>query len=129
MKDFSVVEVIGSGWAEEHFKRLPRVVWVPKLDSALYMLANGRVDIYVMNEFSGIESIRTMMKRSSPFQENFKKIIVSPHTLEKIHYSLLINKNSKWSGLVPRVNAVLEAIKRDGTYDRILQRYLTIEGK
>jgi len=129
MKDFSVVEVFGSGWAEEHFKGLPHVVWVPKLDSALYMLANGRVDIYVMNEFSGIESIRSMMKKPSPFQENFQKIIVAPNTLEEIHYSLLVNKNSRWSGLVPRINATLDAIKRDGTYDRILQRYLTIEGK
>ena len=129
MKDFSVVEVIGSGWAEEHFKNLPHVVWVPKLDSALYMLANGRVDLYVMNEFSGIESIRSMMKKPSPFQENFKKITVAPHTLEEIHYSLLINKNSRWAGLVPRINATLDTLKRDGTYDRILRRYLTIEGK
>jgi len=129
MKDFSVVEVVGSGWAEERFKKLPHVVWVPKLDSALYMLANGRVDLYVMNEFSGIELIRAMMKKPSPFQENFKKIVVSPNTLGEIRYSLLINKNSKWASLVPRINAILKEIKRDGTYDRILKRYLTLEGQ
>jgi ABC-type amino acid transport substrate-binding protein len=82
-----------------------------------------------MNEFSGVELIRAMMAKPSPFQDNFKKIVVSPNTLGEIRYSLLINKNSQWAGLVPRINATLEAIKRDGTYDRILKRYLTLEGQ
>jgi len=129
LKPFRVVEVTGAGWAEEHFKDLPHMVWVPKLTSALYMLANGRVDIYVMNEFSGIETIKTMIQTPSPFQENFKKIIVCPHTLETISYSLLINKDSKWATLVPKINATIDAIKEDGTYDRIMQKYLTIDPK
>jgi len=126
MKPFKVVEVIGAGWAEENFKDLPHLIWVPKLSSALYMLANGRVDIYVMNEFSGIETIRRMRKEPSPFQENFNKIIVTPHTLEKISYSLLINKNSPWAYLVPKINTILKELKQDGTYDRILQKYLNL---
>ena len=129
LKHFSQVEVSGDGWAEGHFKGLPNVVWAPKLSSALYMLANGRVDIYVINEFSGTESIRKMMHTPSPFQENFKKIIVGPHTLETISYSLLINKTSKWADLIPKINETLEALKRDGTYDKILSKYLTIEDK
>jgi len=129
MKNFKVVEVVGAGWAQEHFKNLPNVIWVPKLSSALNMLANGRVDIYVMNEFSGVEAIRSMRNTPSPFQENFKKIIVAPHTLAKISYSLLINKDSQWSMLVPRINATLEKIKEDGTYGRIMERYLNIDAK
>ncbi len=129
MKNFKVVEVVGAGWAEEHFKNLPNVIWVAKLSSALNMLANGRVDIYVMNEFSGVEAIRSMRNTPSPFQENFKKIIVAPHTLAKISYSLLINKDSQWSMLVPRINATLKRIKEDGTYDRIMKRYLNIDTK
>jgi len=126
MKPYKVVEVIGAGWAEENFKDLPHLIWVPKLTSALYMLANGRVDIYVMNEFSGVEAINSMLKRPSPFQENFQKIIASPHTLKEINYSLLINKNSPWAHLIPRINAILKEIKKDGTYDRIMKKYLRI---
>jgi len=129
LKKFTIVEVSGDGWAEGHFKGLPNVVWAPKVSSALYMIANGRVDLYVINEFSGKESIRTMLKTPSPFQENFKKIITGPHTLETISYSLLINKNSPWAHLIPRINATLEEIKRDGTYDRIMKKYLSIDGK
>ncbi|NPA65222.1 MAG: amino acid ABC transporter substrate-binding protein [Epsilonproteobacteria bacterium] len=129
MKPFKVVEVVGAGWAEENFKDLPHLIWVPKLSSALYMLANGRVDIYVMNEFSGIEAIRTMMKTSSPFQENFKKIIASPHTLKEINYTLLINKDSPWAFLVPKINAIIDDIKKDGTYDKIMEKYLQITPK
>jgi len=126
MKPFKVVEVIGAGWAEENFKDLPHLIWVPKLSSALYMLANGRVDIYVMNEFSGIELINSMLKKPSPFRENFRKIVASPHTLEEFNYSLLINKNSPWASLVPKINATLKEIKKDGTYDRIMKKYLQI---
>jgi len=127
MRDFRVVEVIGAGWSEEKFKDLPHVYWAPKLSSALYMLANGRADIYVMNEFSGIEIVRTMLQTPSPFQENFKKIIVCPNTLEKIDYTLLINKNSPWANLVPKINQILEQMKQDGTYEKIMGRYLKIE--
>ena len=127
LKKFTVVEVSGDGWAEGHFKGWPNVVWAPKVSSALYMIANGRVDLYVINEFSGMASIRTMLQKPSPFQENFKKIITGPHTLETITYSLLINKTSKWAGLIPRINATLDAIKRDGTYDKILSKYLSID--
>jgi len=129
LKQFSQVEVSGDGWAEGHFKGLANVTWAPKLSSALFMLANGRVDIYVINEFSGTESIRKMIESPSPYRENFKKIIIGPHTLETINYSLLINKTSKWAGLIPKINETLEALKRDGTYDKILSKYLTIGDK
>jgi len=129
LKEYRIVDVVGAGWAEEHFRDFPHMIWAPKLSSALYMLANGRVDIYVMNEFSGIEIIKSMLKTNSPFQENLKKIVICPHTLETINYSLLINKKSKWANLVPRINRILDEMKHDGTYDKIIGRYLSIDLK
>ncbi len=129
LRDYRIVDVVGEGWAEEKFKHFPHVIWAPKLTSAFYLLANGRADIYVSNEFFGIAFIQSLLKQNTPFRENLKQIMVCSNNLEKIEYALLINKRSKWARLIPRINATIDQIKRDGTYDKIMRRYLQIDAQ
>jgi len=123
LKGFRIVDVIGSGWAEEHFKDLD-VTWAPSYDSALNMLASGRVDIYVLAKYQGSMDIRKRISSHAPFSDGLRKVIVGPHTLSEIRYSLLIRKNSPFVGIVPEFNRVLRELHQDGSYQAILDRHL-----
>jgi len=122
LKPFKVVETIGSGWSEEHFKDL-NIIWAPTHTTALNMLANGRADIYVLGREPGISDIIERINKKSPYREGFKKIMVGQHTLTTINYCLLIRKNSNYIGIIPEFNRTLHNLKEDGTYQSFLRKY------
>ncbi len=124
LKGFKIVDTIGSGWAEENLKGLD-VVWAPSYSSALYMLANGRVDIYVLGKYPGMSVLQKLIEEKSPYSQNLKKIIPGPHQLATIHFSLLIRKDSPYAALVPQINRVLRQMRKEGVYQAILNRYFS----
>jgi len=125
--NFIVVDYIGAGWAKEHYKNLKHVIWVPKNTNALLMIANKRADIYMSNEFIAISTIKKLIKQYPQYKENLKKIIACPHVFEKFKFSLLIRKDSKFVNIIPKFNKVLKEMKKDGTYDKILKKYISID--
>jgi len=124
-KDYKVIEYIGAGWSEEHYKNLD-MVWVPKQSNAFIMLANKRGDIYVTSEFIGASSIKSLIKEKPQYKENLQKLIATPNSLTVLKFNLLIQKNSKYIDIIPKLNKALKQMKKDGTYDKILNKYLTI---
>ena len=128
LKGFKIVEIVGSGWSEERLKGMD-VVWVPQNNNAYLMLANRRADVYISNKYLGFWTIQHLIREYPLFSDNLKKLISCDHSLEKIHYSLLINKKSKWTSLIPELEKALKTMKSDGTYDRILKRYVEMGSK
>jgi polar amino acid transport system substrate-binding protein len=122
LKPFTVVETIGSGWSEEHFKGL-NVIWAPTYSTALNMLANGRVDIYILGKEPGITDIVDRINKHVPYSEGLQNIVVGPHSLAEIPYCLLIRKDSKFIDIIPKFNRTLKNMKQDGTYKKIFDKY------
>ena len=122
LKNFKIVETIGSGWSEEHFKGLD-VIWAPTYSSAINMLANGRADVYVLGKYPAMADLQQRIKKGTLYSENLKKIIPGPHQLAEVNFSLLIRRNSPYADLIPRINRILAQMKREGLYQAILDRY------
>jgi len=126
-KNYKVVDYIGAGWAQDHYKNLKNVIWVPKNTNALLMVANKRADIYLSDEFIGVNTIKKLIKQYPQYKENLKKLIICPHVFAKLNFSLLIRKDSKFVNIIPKFNKVLKEMKEDGTYNKILKKYLSIK--
>ncbi len=123
LKGFRIVETIGSGWSEENFKDLD-VTWVPSFESGIRMLAAGRVDIFVLGKYPGLIKIHQRIEQSVSYADDLKMIVPSPAPLVQLPYSLLIRKDSPFVDIIPRINRILGQMKRDGSYQKILDRYL-----
>ena len=123
LRGFKLVDTIGAGWAEENFKGLD-VIWASSHSSALNLLASGRVDIYVLGKYPGLVDIRRRIAENVPYSEGLRKLVVGPHTLHEVYYSLLIRKNSPFASIIPEFNRVLKAMWDDGSYQAILDRHL-----
>jgi polar amino acid transport system substrate-binding protein len=122
LKPFTIVETIGSGWSKEHFKEL-KVIWAPTYTAALNLLANGRVDIYVIGKEAGMMDIVNQIRKHSPYSDGLKKIIVGEHPLAEINFCLLIRKDSPFVNIIPKFNKTLRQLKEDGTYQKIYKSY------
>ncbi len=128
LKSFKIVETIGSGWAEEHFKEL-NIAWAPTYTSALNMLVNGRVDGYILGYYPGMADIVDRINSKVRYSEKFKKIVVSRNSLVEIPFSLLIRKNSEYVNIIPRFNNILKQLKKDGTYQVMFKKYFSEDMK
>ncbi len=126
LKKFKVVDTIAAGWAKEHYKNFPNVIWAPTFANVFLMIANGRADIYVVPELPAIAGINEQIKKYPQYAKNLKKLIISKNSLADLKFRLLIRKNSPYVKIIPKVNAVLKQMKKDGSYERILKKYLHI---
>ncbi len=124
LKSFKIVETIGSGWSEEHFKDL-NIEWAPTYTSALNMLANGRVDAYILGYYPGMADIVGRIKNKVRYSEKFKKIVVSRNSLVEVPFCLLIRKNSEYVSIIPRFNNILRLLKKNGTYQAMFKKYFS----
>lgn len=124
LKSFNIVETIGSGWAEEHFKDL-NITWAPTYSSALNMLANGRVDAYILGYYPGMADIVERINNKVRYSEKFKQIVVSRNSLAEIPFCLLIRKTSEYMSIIPRFNNTLRLLRKDGTYQVIFKKYFS----
>ena len=125
MKGFTIVDIQGSGWTKEQYKRhgIKNVIWVPTTDSALNMLAAGRADIFIMFDLNAYRLLTKKRVQEGPMANNFQNIITIMPTFVKLPFRLLIRKGSPFAQRVNDINKVLEEMKNDGTIERIRQKY------
>lgn len=121
-KGFKVIDYVGAGWAKEHYKGLD-VIWAPQYKNVLLMLAGNRADIFLANEYSGYQSIRSLIKKEPVFADKLKKLTACTHPIGAMSFSLLMRKDSRWVRIIPVFNSVIKEMKADGTYDRIVEKY------
>lgn len=122
LRKFIIVDTVGSGWSKDNLKGM-KVIWVPTAESALNMVASGRADIYLLNDYSGPYFIKQQIKKGGPLQKKLKLLVMGNYPLTTMEYRLLIRKNSPYAGIIDRFNAVLEQMHKDGTYQKIVKRY------
>ena len=128
LRKFTLVETIGSGWSKEKFKGM-KVIWVPTSVSAFNMIAMGRADIYLMSNYSGPQFLREQIRKQGPLTDRLKEIVMGPNPLSKIEYRLLIRKDSPYVDLIEKFDRTLQKMKEDGSYQKIIQRYINQEIK
>ncbi len=122
LKKFVLVETTDSGWSRENLKGT-KIVWVPTAESALNMVASGRVDIYLMSNCSGPNFVKDQIRKGDPLQEELENIVMGTHPFTKMEYRLLIRKDSPYVTIIDQFNKVLHQMHKDGTIKRIMERY------
>jgi polar amino acid transport system substrate-binding protein len=123
LKGFDIIDYLGNGWAEKNFKGLS-VDKAPSFTSAILMLAKNRGDVFVDGSIVVKYAIKELIKDPRNPIMGLKSVVENPHSLEIIPYSLLIRKDSKYLSIIPEFNETLKEIRRDGTYDKILNQYI-----
>ena len=126
LRNYKVIDSIGAGWAKEHYKNFPNVIWAPNPKNILLMVANGRADIYAEPDLTSIATINELIKKYPQYAKNLKKLVIGKYSLADLKFRLLINKNSPYVKIIPKINTVLKQMKKDGSYNRILKKYLQI---
>jgi polar amino acid transport system substrate-binding protein len=123
LKGFDIISYLGNGWAEKNLKSLS-VDNAPSFPHAILMLAGNRGDVLVDGNIVVKYAIKKLLKDPVNSVSGLKSIVESQHAFETIPYSLLIRKDSKYHSIIPRFNEALREMRHDGTYDRILSRYI-----
>jgi len=124
-KDYKIISTIGAGWSKEKYIGFD-MVWTTKESNAFIMLANKRADIHVSSKFMGTNHIMSLIKDKPKYEKNLKKLIICPNILTSVNYNLLIRKDSKYINIIPKFNKVLKKMKLDGSYNKILAKYLIL---
>jgi polar amino acid transport system substrate-binding protein len=123
LKGFDIIDYLGTGWSEKNLKGLS-VEKAPSFTSAILMLAKGRADVFVDGSIVVKYTIKELIKNPANPIMGLKSVVENPHSLETIPYSLLIRRDSKYHSIIPRFNETLRKVRLDGTYDKILNRYI-----
>ena len=127
LKKYVFVDTIDAGWSKEHLKDA-RVIWVPTIESALNMIAAGRADIYLMNNFTGPSLLKDLIEKGGAFKKRYRDIVMGNHAYTHMAYRLLIRKDSPYASIVDRFNKTLCKMRCEGVYDKIVERYRTDTG-
>ena len=120
LRSFRVVETIGSGWTEENLQGA-KIIWVPDMDNAFFMLIKGRADVYIANGFTGAYFIRKKIRIGDSLSEGYRQIIVNPYPLSTIAFRLLIRKGSPYVKIIDDFNKTIHQMQLDGTIQHIIE--------
>jgi len=123
IESFNIIDYIGNGWTEKNFKGFT-VHKAPSFTNAILMLAGNRGDVFIDDSIVVKYAIKKLIKNPVNPISGLKTVVKTPLPLEVIPYSLLIRKDSKYISIIPKFNKILKEIRRDGTYERILNQYI-----
>lgn len=125
MKEFVIVETIGSGWTKEKYKEygIKNIIWVPTVDSAFNTLAKGRADIYMMFNLNAYALLLKKRALKGKLFEGFQKIVAIAPNFTSLPFRLLIRKDSPFAKKIDEFNKVIDEMKKDGTLQRIRIKY------
>ncbi len=128
MRDLKVVDIMGSGWTQEKYKKygIDNVIWVPTVDSAMNMLAKGRADVFIMFNLNAYNILSKKRATEGPLSKGYQNITAISPTFASLPFHLLIRKGSPFVKKIDDLNKVLEEMKKDGTYQRIKLKYTGI---
>ncbi|WP_019531578.1 substrate-binding periplasmic protein [Dasania marina] len=115
IKDFRVVQYLGGslqGLPADH----SNIATVPEISAALKFLAHRRADLFIDNPY---------VTRLAIKQLQLDNIIIQlPKILSTEKYHLLISKKSKIIKLLPKIEQSIQAMKNDGTLNKLYKKYL-----
>ncbi len=125
LKNFIIVETLGSGWSKEQFEKfgIKKVIWVPNTESAFNMLAKKRADVYITSNSYALEFLKNKKNISNPLYKDYEEIVGITPPFIKLPFRLLIRKDSPYAKLIPKINKILKEMRKDGTYQKIANKY------
>ncbi len=118
LQSFELADYLGSGWAVEHLEKAGLdIQWLPLNEQLWKFLSIGRADATVKNEWT----TRYTLKKLG-YQD---QILELPHpmTPEPISFNILIGKKSSFQSSLGQVDTELKQMKKDGTLQRIYDKY------
>ena len=123
LQGYKLVDYLGDGWAERNLKDLD-VDWAKNMQHALKMLALNRADIFVQSKVITRYNLKQLIADETNKNIPFNQIIELPYVLEESSYNLLIRKDSPHIAITDRFNQTIRAMRRDGTMQRIYDKYI-----
>lgn len=116
-KDFTMVDIAGSGWAAANLKDMD-VLYADSYEQLFQMLLLIRADASTRNDWQTEYLIRKL---------GFSNDIMAlpkPITAEPIEYTILINKDSDFAPLMKDVEEALIQMEQDGVLQTIQAKYI-----
>lgn len=112
----SVVTYSGNGWNKQLVESAGiKVHETPSLPNVWQMLANRRADLAIEWPTSAWPDIKAMKVE--------KKIVQTDAAISGMPFHLLVSKHSVHTHVIDRFDAVIDAMRKDGTTRAILDRY------
>ena len=73
LKNFTITEIIGSGWSKEQFKKfgIKHIIWVPNPESAFNVLAKKRADVYIIPDANALEFLNKKKNIGNPLYKDY----------------------------------------------------------
>lgn len=127
MHDITIGVTRGSIYSEEYERLLEnpnftaKLYLAPKEDQALKMLAAGRVDAIIA---AGIGTVQTLKKWQA--SDDIILHTYLSNSPDNTGSYLMYSKHSVSSSQADRLNKALEQLKKDGSLDKIINKYLPL---
>ncbi len=112
--NFSLVHYIGSGWAKKNLGSMIEY-WTPTLDKALFLLAKNRYDVFIDTS----QVVRYNVKKLV-YQD---QIVELPNIIDSASFNLCIGKKSAHVNILPKFNATIMEMKKNGKLQEIYDKY------
>ena len=116
LKDYQLITYLGHGWAKRYLTDFSIQFSGNDLATVLEMLARHRGDITV-------EPVEIVNYNIHKLDLKDRILVVPGVQLSTLEFKLLVGKMSRFVDQLPRLESVLLAMKEDGTFDEILNRY------
>jgi len=114
------VGILNGSFAEERIKQAGiQYNTITTVDQAIKMLYSGRIDFYIDDQVVIYDSI----KRIFPKEVRYFTVLDNPFDEAKQNYVMISKKYPNSSKILERFNYGLNVIKKNGEYERIIQKY------
>jgi len=123
LKDYTLIDYIGDGWAESNLSQHD-VVWAPNYTSAILMVAVNRGDIFLNDPISIKFHIKKQIEVTPELTEILQQVKRGEHSIVSTSLCLLVRKNSVHASMIGQFNLALKEIKANGKYQKIIDKYL-----
>lgn len=113
LEPYVVSYIIGWKVFEKNVQKAREVTLVRDADQLFGLLGNGRADVVLYERWQGLERLRAL---------GIKAQVMEPPL---VRTNMFIYLNKKHAALVPQVSQALVRLKKNGTYQRIVDATLT----
>ena len=114
LKKFKLGSYNGCGWAKARLKNMD-IDWSDGAGITVKKLIKRRFDIFI----DATRGIRWNIKKLGYKDE----IVELPQVLDQVPFILCIGKNSPHMKIISKFDSILKDIKKDGTWQKILDKY------
>ncbi|MGD9200267.1 MAG: transporter substrate-binding domain-containing protein [Chitinispirillia bacterium] len=117
LKDYKILDYLGNGWAKKTLidEMGFKIDFAPTVDNVLQKLTARRGDVFIEDP-KLVHFNAKMLGLSS-------KIVELPAVFESTNFNLCVSKKSEFKKEIQKISDVLREIKKDGTFDKILQKW------